>query len=81
MKWIDTLKERLIDLLDGEPRRHPKPKIKETDTHEHRVKPEYLLAERITAEDLRDRSVSAESKSFLDQYGFENTNDLKNPTI
>jgi RES domain len=32
MKWIDTLKERLIDLLDGEPGRHPKPKIKETDT-------------------------------------------------
>lgn len=49
--------------------------------YEHRVKPEYLLAERITAEDLRDRSVSAKSKSFLDQYGFENTNDLKNPTI
>jgi hypothetical protein len=32
MKWIDTLKERLIDLLEGEPGRHPKPKIQDSDT-------------------------------------------------
>jgi hypothetical protein len=32
MKWIDTLEERLIDLLEGEPGRHPKPKIKDSDT-------------------------------------------------
>jgi RES domain len=49
--------------------------------YEHRTQPADLVTELVTANNLSDQSFSAELKSFLDRYGFENTNDLKNPAI